>query len=425
MHDAGAVFHGHIIVADHEPGFLVRLHKAVKRHVFGAHQIGTGHFGHDLGLLAFQHLFHQGFGHDVGDALVGLHPAVGFMGVDAQGQVAGQGPGGGGPSQKVQVFFSLHGEAHERGLFLYILVTLGHFVRGKRGAAAGAVGHDFMALVDQTLVRDGFQAPPFAFDIIVVVGHIGVFHVHPVADPVAHFLPFVQVLPHAFLALLDEGLDAVLLDLGLAVQAQLLFHFQLYRQAVGIPARFAQHVLPLHGVIPGDQILDGAGLHVADVGLAVGRGRAVEEREGVLRVIPGMEGLFHDVVFLPETDGFQLPCGEIHVGGDFFVQLFPSPFDKKNPSQSFRLGRTDVSARGTTQLGVFCAQLSRPLSQAMRRSFDQGLPGDPARGPLAGLHRTPALWKEDSRARPVHSPNGDIIAILSRFVKPEFFRAYQ
>ena len=340
MHDAGAVLHGHVVVADHEPGFLVRLHKTVKRHIFGAYQIGAGHFGDDLRLLALQHGFHQGFRHDVGNILVGLHPAVGFVCVDAQGQVAGQSPGGGGPCEQIDVFLADDRKAHERGLFLHVLVALGHFVRGKRGAAAGAVGHDFVALIDQALVRDGLEAPPFGFNVIIVVGHVRVFHVHPITYPVAHFFPFVQVLPHAFLALLDEGLDAVLFDLGLAVQAQLLFHFKLHRQAVGIPARLAQHVFPLHGVIPGDQVLDGAGLHVADMGLAVGRGRAVEEREGVRSVIPGVEGLFHDLVFLPETDGFQLPCGEIHVGGYFFVHFFAFlPFHRKIRPK--RLGRTD------------------------------------------------------------------------------------
>ena len=65
-------------------------------------------------------------------------------------------------------------------------------------------------------------------------------HVRPIADSVAHLLPFGLVLPDGLLALLDKRLDAVIFDLRLAVDAQRLFNFQLNRQAMGIPAGLAQ-----------------------------------------------------------------------------------------------------------------------------------------------------------------------------------------
>ena len=330
MHDAGAVLHGHVVVADHEPGLLVGLHKAIEGLVFHAAQVVADHLGHDLGLLALQYLFHQGLGHDIGAALVRLNAAIGLMGIDAQGQVAGQGPGGGGPGQQIGVFLALYLKADEGGLFFYVLIALGHLVAGQGGAAAGAVGDDLVALVDHTLFGDLLQAPPHGFDVVIVIGDIGMLHIHPEAHALGHVLPQMQVLPYAFLAFLDEGLDAVLLDLGLAVQAQLLFHFQLHRQAVGIPARDAQHVFALHGLIAGDQILDGAGQHVADVGLAVGGRRAVKEGE-VLPPIPQMEALFLDAVLLPEGQHFLFAGGEVHVSRHFFVHSSCSFQQMKRP----------------------------------------------------------------------------------------------
>ena len=318
MHDAGAVLHGHIVVADHEPGLLVRLHKAIEGLVFHAAQVVADHFAYDLGLLTLQHFFHQRLGHDVGAALVGFDAAIGLMGIDAQGQVAGQRPGGGGPGQQIGVLLALHLEAHEGGFFFYILVALSHLVTGQGGAAAGAIGDDLVALVDHALVGDLLQAPPHGLDIIIVIGDVGMLHIHPEAHALGHILPQMQVFPHAFLAFLDEGLDAVLLDLGLAIQAQLLFHFQLHRQAMGIPAGNAQHVFALHGLITGDQILDGAGQHVADMGLAVGGRRAVKEGK-VLPAVPQMEALFLNAVLLPEGEHFLFAGGEIHVRRHFFV----------------------------------------------------------------------------------------------------------
>ena len=92
-------------------------------------------------------------------------------------------------------------EQHERGGFLHILVALRHFVAGQGGAAAGAVGRDLVAQIQQALFINLLQAPPFGLDIIVLVGDVGMLHIRPVADPVGHFLPLVLILPDAFLAL--------------------------------------------------------------------------------------------------------------------------------------------------------------------------------------------------------------------------------
>ena len=137
-------------------------------------------------------------------------------------------------------------------------------------------------------------------------------HVGPVAHTFAHLFPFALVFPYGFLALLNEGLDAVFLNLILAVQAQGLFHFQLHRQSVGVPSGLAGHLFALHGLEPGNQVLDGPGLDVPDVGLAVGRGRAVVEHEYVA-AFPLIHGLLENIVLAPELFDFHFPGNKIQI----------------------------------------------------------------------------------------------------------------
>ena len=352
VHDAGTVGHGDVAVGDDLPGVARVGHVAQCSHleveqrlIFDAHQrtAGEGGLVGNLNALA-QNLLDQRVAHDDGAALV-VELRVGLVGVDAQRHVAGQGPGGGGPCVNVGVLLILDLEAHHGGAFLHQLVALGDLVAGEGGAAAGAVGNDLVALVQQALLADLLEAPPLGFDVVVLIGDVGILHVAPEADAVGHLLPHALVLPHGFLALPDEGLQAVLLDLLLAVQAQLLLDLQLDGQAVGVPAGLAQHVLALHGLIARDQILDGAGLDVADVGLAVGRRRAVKEGEGVL-TLAQVDALFEDLVFFPELQNLLLAGKEVHRGGNFLkhaallqIKIRPHPFGTK-------------ALRGTTQIGA-------------------------------------------------------------------------
>ena len=193
-------------------------------------------------------------------------------------------------------------------------------MRGQRGAAARAVGHDLVTLVQKPHVGNLLQAPPYALDVFVVIGDVGVFHVRPVADAVGHALPFTLIFPYGFLALFDERLDAVLLDLLLAVQTQQFFHLQLYRQTVGIPAGLAQHLHALHRAVAREQILEHARFDVADVRLAVGRGRAVVERE-YIRAFALIDGFLEDVILFPEVQNFFFARQKVKIRRDLFKHV--------------------------------------------------------------------------------------------------------
>ena len=186
-----------------------------------------------------------------------------------------------------------------------------------------AVGNDLEALVEQALFPDLLQSPPLGLDVVVIVGDIGVVHVRPEADDAGEILPHALVLPDALLALLDEGLDAVSLDLVLALDADGLLDLQLNGQSVGVPAGLAGDLVSLHGAVARNHVLDDTGQHVADVGLAVGGRRSVIEHiQGPAFAL--LDALLKDVIVFPELHGRVLAVHEVQVRIYLFVHSLAS-----------------------------------------------------------------------------------------------------
>ena len=92
-----------------------------------------------------------------------------------------------------------------------------------------------MTLIDEVLLPHGLESPPFGLDIIILICYVRMLHIGPETDTVGHVLPLILVCPYGFLTLLDEGLDSVFLDLGLAVDTERFLNFELDRETVGIP----------------------------------------------------------------------------------------------------------------------------------------------------------------------------------------------
>ena len=311
VHDARAVRQRDIIASDHAPGGLFRLDKAIQRLILHAGQLAALHGGEDFHSLA-HHAFQQRAGHDALAAILRAETAIFKIRAHAQGHVAGQRPGRSGPGIEIGVLLAPDPEAHEHGIFRNFLIALRHLVAGERGAAARAIGHDLVALIEQAAVEDLLERPPHGFNIAVVVGDVGVVHIGPEAHALAHALPFALVFPHALFALGDERLHAVLLNLLLAIQAEQLFHFQLHGKAVRIPTGLAQHFLAFHGLVAGDQVLHRAGQDVADMRLTVGRGRPIVKRKHI-RSFALVDGAAENVALLPQLDHRLLAGQKIEI----------------------------------------------------------------------------------------------------------------
>ena len=313
VHDARAVRQRDVPVADDVVRLLLiaALRVGKERLVFAVFVFAALLYGESLVAPLFEQRGHERLRQNVARAVLRLDLGIVLLRVHAEGDVGGQRPGRRRPGEEVGVLHALSFEAHEHRRLLHVLVSLRDLVRGERRPAARAVGHDLVPLIQQPLLPYDFQGLPDRLDIIVLIGDVRVLHVRPVTHALGHTFPFALVLPHAFLALLDEGLDAVLFDILLAVHAEQFFHFQLDGKPVRIPARLAQDVLALHGLIAGDDILHHAGEDMPDVRLSVRRGRAVVKGKLLVPLV-ALHALPEHVVLLPEGDDLLLAPDEVH-----------------------------------------------------------------------------------------------------------------
>ena len=142
------------------------------------------------------------------------------------------------------------------------------------------------------------------------------FEVDPEPHLFGHLGPVVDVVENTLPAELVERLDAVSLDILLAVQLQLLLDLDLDRQAVRVPPTLALGLESAHGLVAGKEVLHRPGEDVMNAGTAVGRGGAlVENKEGLPLPLPDASG--EDVLFFPEAAHFLFHLREVGAGGDF------------------------------------------------------------------------------------------------------------
>ena len=188
----------------------------------------------------------------------------------------------------------------------------------KRCSAARAVRHYLVALIQKTFFINLLQRPPLRFDIVVVIGDIRIVHIRPEAHDIREFPPHALVLPHGFLAFFDKRLNAVLFNLFLSVEAKLLLHLDLHRQAVRIPSGLSRNILAFHGMVAGNGILDDTSQHMPDMRFTVCRRRSVIEHIH-RRAFPLLYALLKNAVFLPELYGFLFPIHKVHVCVYFFI----------------------------------------------------------------------------------------------------------
>jgi hypothetical protein len=206
-------------------------------------------------------------------------------------------------------------EAHEDRVFRDVLVALGHFMAADRGAAARAVRHDLVALVQEALVPDLAQQPPHRLDVLVGEGVVGVAEVDPEADAFGEPLPILEIGSDALATELVELGDAVLLDLPFAVDAQAALDLELHRQAVRVPAGLARHAVAAHRLVAREEVLEDARDDVVRAGAAVGGGRAFVE-DVDRGVVPALEALLEDPLVLPEGEDSGVQRGEVDARRD-------------------------------------------------------------------------------------------------------------
>ena len=163
--------------------------------------------------VAAEHRLDGGRGEDEGLAAL-PHPRVVHFRVHREGEVGGEGPGGGGPDEERDLAAVLptvltavpvaarpgavgrlddDGETHVYGRVLDLLVAERNLVGRQGRPDPGVVGDHLVPAVEEPLVPDGLQEMPDRLDVGVVEGVVGVAHVHPEAHSLGHALPVADV----------------------------------------------------------------------------------------------------------------------------------------------------------------------------------------------------------------------------------------
>ena len=307
-------------------GDIVRQHQAAglgQEGMAGQHVLeeGTGVGLHDLIAVeaADAHdLLRQGLRHDIQlVAALRLDDGVALRRVQGNGQVAGQGPDGGGPDDEAELALVqvgelaqvvVHGELHiHRGAGVVLILDLR---LGQGGLVVGAPVHGLEALVDVTVFVHLAEHPDLPGLKARVHGLVGVV-------PVGHHAHALEALPlHVDIVVgeLVAGGAEIRHAHGLVVELVLLDDGGLNGHAVVVPAGDIGGVVPAHGIAAVDEVLQGLVQGVAHVQGAVGEGRAVVEGEQGLALVL-LQQLVVKVQLLPIAQHLRLPLGQARPHG--------------------------------------------------------------------------------------------------------------
>ena len=314
MDAAGAGVQGHVVAAEQHAGPVVQG-------VLCRHQLEVGalpglqhlQLRQAAGLL---HALFQLLRQDIDLPVVGVagdHIVQGS--VDADGQVARQGPGGGGPDHEEDVFVFVqlapgiqHGEFHEDGA----AGVLGVFdLRLRQGRLVlGAPVDGLLSFINIALLIHPAEDLHFLRLELGVHGAVGVIPVgqHAQALELGHLN--VHVVLGELVAGVPEFGDGHLL----AVQLLLLDDGGFDGHAVVVPAGGIAHVPARHGFVAVDEVLQAFVQGGAHMDLAVGEGGAVVEDEAGLAFAALLETAVN-VLFLPALQPAGLPLAEARLHG--------------------------------------------------------------------------------------------------------------
>ncbi|KAL7468630.1 hypothetical protein ACHAXS_008852 [Conticribra weissflogii] len=211
---------------------------------------------------------------------------VGHGGVDAQGEVGGKRPRGGGPRHETDLLRGTfagaavlvqHGKTDHHRRIPDILVVQARLEVAQGRPARRAEGHDLVPLVHQALLEQLLEDPPHALHEGRVHRLVVVLEVDPPPQPRHGPLPLLRVPRHDPPTGLVVLVHAHFQDLIAMGDVELLVDLVLHGEAVAVPAGAARDVAVAHAGVAGDDVFDGAGEDVAVVGQAGGEGGAVVE----------------------------------------------------------------------------------------------------------------------------------------------------
>jgi hypothetical protein len=158
-----------------------------------------------------------------------------------------------------------------------VLVGADQLVLGDGRPAARAPDVRTVPHVEPAALVHVLQEAPDVLDVRVRERVVVVVPVHPHSEPFGLLRDDLGVLGHGLLALLREGREPVLLDLGLRVEAEHALDVHLDPKALAVEAVLVALVEPLQGLVALKDVLERPAPAVVDAHGVVRSDRAVDE----------------------------------------------------------------------------------------------------------------------------------------------------
>ena len=277
MHDTRTIFGGDIVTGDDAISSLSRIDPWEERIVLQAHEVRAFVARYYLGVLEIRRQTRLRED-DMFTALKRNLHIVDLRSYAERG-IRRERPWGCRPRDDIASVFKM--EFGRAGEVLHVSVTTGlvEFVRGKACSRRRRVRLDGITFVQIAFFVEFLKQIPQGLDILVIVGNIGVFEVHPIAHLLGEVRPLRRVF-HYFAA--ASGIVLIhgdLLSDILFGDTEHLLYAQFHRQTVGIPTGLTAHLKALHGLETAEGILDGTRHHVVNTRHTVRRRRSFEEQE--------------------------------------------------------------------------------------------------------------------------------------------------
>ena len=273
MHDSCAVVGGHEISAQH----LERVRRVGEvregREIAQTEQLLPGVAAQDPRVVAeFARVGRQPRASDHEPPALVCDDDVLDVGVDRHGLVGRQRPRRRRPDQQVgtvEIGAGCHDRQPDgdRGVLTALVDVVVHpqFVTGQRCLVVPAVRQDPHTLIRQAPIPQLLEDPYHRLHERQVKGLVVVVEVDPPGLPGDVGAPFAGVAQHRVAAGVVEYPDTHLLDLGLVGDVELTLDLEFGRQAMGVPAEPALHLVAAHRPVARDDVLDISGQQVAVV----------------------------------------------------------------------------------------------------------------------------------------------------------------
>ena len=314
VHDPGALRRAHFLPLEHPVLDPLLGRELVERPgVPDAHQVFAGQFLQDLEAAA-QHREPVLYQVQYVIALPDLD--VGHVRVHGRRDVCRQGPRCRRPDKQRAPRLGHRsvedGKAHEHAGVHDLLVALRHdLVLRQAGAAPGTPRHHVRSLVDPAAPVTLLEEVPDRVVILVRHRVVGVVPVHPVPEPDRLARDRVGEPPDPRLAKLHEPVDAVLLDLALRLEAQVLLHLDLDPEPLAVEPVLVPLPVALHRPVAQEEVLVRPAPSVVDAHGVVGGDGPVDEGVPGGGAVVSAPVLAWDVVLIPPRQHLLLKGREI------------------------------------------------------------------------------------------------------------------